>query len=424
MTHLYWQPDFNVQTTRPLSQLTEELRDLLRSAVAMRLEADVPLGAFLSGGVDSALVVGLMQRFSTRRVKTFSIGFPEKAFDETAAAREVAQRLGTEHHEFRVEPRCEEVIEKLAWHYDEPFGDSSAVPTYYVSKLTREHVTVALSGDGGDELFAGYLRYRAVRLASYCDYLPLAFRRALAALAWNRVSLRGAQRSPLRRASRLLEALAFSPQRRYLEWVCVFNEARRAALYSDAFLAALPNEDPYQFLQQAFARFPSRDPVTAASLVDLATYLPCDLMTKVDIAAMAHSLECRAPLLDYRVVELAASLPVSAKLRGGHTKRILHAAFPELLPRSVTSRPKMGFGVPLAAWFRGELKDYAAQVLLDQATLARGYFRPETVRQLFEEHQNGRFDHGHRLWSLLMFERWHRQWADQPSWTAVAPRGR
>lgn len=424
MTQQYWQPDFNYQSTRPLAELTQEVRETVTSAVEMRLEADVPLGAFLSGGVDSALVVGLMQQLSQQRVKTFSIGFPEKEFDETAAAREVATRLGTEHHEFRVEPQCIDVIEKLAWYYDEPFGDSSAVPTYYVSKLTREHVTVALSGDGGDELFAGYLRYRGVRLASYFDYLPAPLRRAIAAGNWSRSSLRGTQRSVVRRAGRLLEALAFGPQRRYLEWVCVFNEARRAALYSDTFLATLPNADPYQFLEQAFARCSARDAVTAASLVDLVTYLPCDLMTKVDIASMANSLECRAPLLDYRVVELAASLPIGAKLRGGRTKRILHDAFPELLPPSVTKRPKMGFGVPLATWFRGELKDYAQQVLFDRSTLARGYFRPEAVRQLFDEHQSGQFDHAHRLWSLLVFERWHRQWADQPSRAAPAPAGR
>ncbi len=420
MTQRYWSPDFNAQSSLPLGEAVEQVRELLTSAVQMRLEAEVPLGVFLSGGIDSALIVGLMQQLSSQPVKTFTIGFPQPEFDETAAARAVANRLGTEHHEFRVEPQGAEVLEKLAWHYDEPFGDSSAVPTYYVSKLTRQHVTVALSGDGGDELFAGYQRYRAVELAAWYDRLPRAMRRALTAPDWGRISLKGSQRSRLRRAGRLLEALSFGPQRRYLEWVCVFNEARRASLYSDEFLEQLPNSDPYHFLDDAFGRCSRRDPVTQASLVDLVTYLPCDLMTKVDIASMAHGLECRAPLLDYRLVELAASLPIDYKLRLGRGKRLLRLAFPELLPPSVTRLPKMGFGVPLAAWFRGELRDFGHDLLLAPATLARGYFRPEAIEQLWSEHQSGLFDHGHRLWSLVVLELWHRQWCDaRPATTAA-----
>jgi asparagine synthase (glutamine-hydrolysing) len=378
----------------------------------MRLESDVPLGAFLSGGVDSSLIVGLMQRLSHEPVKTFSIGFPVAAYDESAHAREIAQRLGTQHHEFRVEPHAIEVLEKLVWHYDEPFADSSAIPTYYVSKLTREHVTVALTGDGGDELFAGYDRYRAVRLAARLDHLPRWTKTALESQFVQRLGRNRPQRSLLRRLARFGEALHFSPQRRYLEWVSMFNEARRAELYSDAFLAQLPNHDPFEFLADAFARVRGRDQVTAASLVDLVTYLPCDLMTKVDIASMANSLECRAPLLDYRVVELAAAMPVSYKLRGGRGKWILREAFPELLPREVTQRPKMGFGVPLGQWFRGELREYAHAVLLDGGAASREYFRPGAIAQLLEQHASGTFDHGYRLWGLLVFELWHRTWLD------------
>jgi len=413
LTEAYWKPDFNREIQLPPADAARQVRELLTDAVAMRLESEVPLGAFLSGGVDSALVVGLMQKLTSTPVKTFSIGFAEKEFDETPAARAVAERLGTDHHEFRVEPNCVEVIERLAWHYDEPFGDSSAVPTYYVARLTRQHVTVALSGDGGDELFGGYLRYRAVRLASYFDLLPSTARSMLAAPWWQRWTTRGHQRSPLRRAGRLLEALAYGPRRRYLEWVCVFNEARRVALYSDEFLASLPNADPFAFLDQALSRCSSRDAVTAAGLADLVTYLPCDLMTKVDIATMAHGLECRAPMLDYRLVELAASLPIQYKLHRGRGKHILREAFPDLLPPSVTRRPKMGFGLPLSTWFRGQLKDYTRDVLFDSTTLSRGYYRPGAVRQLFDEHQAGAFDHSHRLWALLVLELWHREWADR-----------
>jgi asparagine synthase (glutamine-hydrolysing) len=206
--------------------------------------------------------------------------------------------------------------------------------------------------------------------------------------------------------------LAYPPQRRYLEWVSMFNEARRADLYSDAFLAQLPEADPFEFLAEAFARVPHRDGVTAASLVDLVTYLPCDLMTKVDIASMANSLECRAPFLDYRVAELAAQMPLSCKLERGRGKRVLREAFGELLPAEVTGRAKMGFGVPLAQWFRGELQDYARAVLLDSRALGRDYFRPGAVEQMLDEHQAGTFDHAYRLWGLLVFEIWHRTWLD------------
>lgn len=419
-THCYWNPDFDREVDRPLADYVDELRQLLTSAVRLRLESDVPLGAFLSGGVDSSLIVGLMQRLVDGPVKTFSIGFAIPEFDESSFARQVAARLGTDHHEFRVEPRGIEVLEKLAWHYDEPFADSSAIPTYYVSKLSREHVTVALTGDGGDELFAGYLRYRAVRLAARFDRLPRWTRAMLDNRLVHRLSGRRRQRSLLRRLGRFSEALAYNPQRRYLEWVSMFNEARRVELYSDAFLARLPEADPYEFLGRAFARVPNRDPVTAASLVDLVTYLPCDLMTKVDIASMANSLECRAPFLDYRVVELAARMPLAYKLHRGRGKRILREAFGELLPPEVTHRPKMGFGVPLAQWFRDELKDYARQVLLDSRAVSRDYFRPGAVEQMLDEHQKGAFDHGYRLWGLLFFEVWHRTWLDgRPSGTAI-----
>jgi asparagine synthase (glutamine-hydrolysing) len=415
-THCYWKLDFDREENRPLGDYIEQLRELLSCAVRLRLESDVPLGAFLSGGVDSALITGLMQQTLGRPVKTFTIGFPIHDFDETAAARETAGRLGTQHHEFCVEPRCVDVLEKLVWHYDEPFADSSAIPTYYVARLTRQHVTVALSGDGGDELFAGYLRYRAVWLASWLDSLPIAVRSGAARRAARWLSGGRRQRSLARRVGRFAEALALDPRRRYFEWMSMFNEGRRADLYAEQFLRELPDADPFAFLAQAFGRSRRRDPVTAASLTDLVTYLPGDLMTKVDIASMANSLECRAPFLDHRVVELAAKMPLAYKFRGGRGKRILHQAFGELLPRSLLRRPKMGFGVPLEHWFRHELADYTRQVLLDPRTLGRGYFRPDAVRALVAQHLSGAFDHSYRLWGLLFFELWHRQWLDgQPA---------
>lgn len=409
----YWRPDFNLVDRRSYRDHQALLRERLTAAVEKRLQSDVPLGAFLSGGVDSSIVAGLMSRLMKEPVRTFSIGFPVPEYDETSYARQVAASIGSVHQEFRVEPSAVEVLPKLAWHYDEPFSDSSAIPTYYVSRLTREQVTVALTGDGGDELFAGYDRYKAVRLGSWIDACPAAWRRALAAAA-GRLPDSGKQRSFSRRLKRLLSALAEPPQRRYMNWVCIFNEARRADLYTDQFVAQLPDSDPFDFLGRAFARASGRDQVTAASVADLLTYLPCDLLVKVDIASMANSLECRQPFLDHLVVEQAMSMPVSYKLRGRRAKRILVDTFADVLPLAVRTRPKMGFGVPLASWFRNELAGFTRDVLLAPVALQRGLFRPEAVRRLVDEHRSGRFDHSYRLWALLTFEMWWREWAGPP----------
>jgi asparagine synthase (glutamine-hydrolysing) len=321
----------------------------------------------------------------------------------------VAQKFETVHEEFRVEPRAIDILPRLVWHYDEPLGDSSAVPTWYVSELTRRHVTVALTGDGGDELFAGYPRYRAVRLAERFDRMPPLVRRVVAGRFWQMLPA-GRQKARLRRWLRFADALPHPPARRYFEWMSIFDERHRAMLYTDTFLASLPDADPLEFLARALARASRRDPITAASVADLLTYLPCDLMTKVDTASMAHSLECRQPMLDHRVVELAMRMPAKLKFRRGRGKRILLETFADLVPTAIRHRGKMGFGVPLDHWFRHELRDFARDVLLDRSCLDRGYFRPEAIRRLLDEHQSGRTNHAQRLWSLLVLELWHRQW--------------
>jgi len=408
----YWEPDFRLEEDRPPGQYAGQLRELLSSSVRLRLQSEVPLGAFLSGGIDSTIIVGLMQRLSRQPVRTFSIGFPVREYDETRYAAIAAAEFGTIHEEFRVEPDAVDVLPKLVWHYDEPFADSSAIPTWYVSQLTRQHVTVALSGDGGDELFAGYPRYRAVWLAGLLDGLPRGGRRVLAGGYWQRMPASPRQKSLRRRWKRFVEVLGHPPQRRYLEWIAIFNETRRAELYSDGFLASLPDADPLEFLTRAFARSPGRDAVTSTSLTDLVTYLPCDLMTKVDIASMAHGLECRQPFLDHRVVELALQMPIGEKFRCGAGKRILREAFADLLPAEVRRRRKMGFGVPLDHWFRGPLAGFAQEVLSDRRTVDRGFFRPEATARLLEDHVSGRFDHSYRLWALLVLELWQRRWVD------------
>ena len=412
----YWQPDFNAEVLASEAEYVDELRSRLSQSVRSQLVSDVPLGAFLSGGVDSSVIAALMQQHSPSPIKTFCVGFPDAAYDESAYARRVAQHLGTEHHALRVTPDCIDVLPKLVWHFDEPFGDSSALPTYYLARETRSHVTVALSGDGGDELFAGYDRYRAVRLATLLDRMPL-IRSLLASKVWQHLPTSRRQKSLLTRWQRFTQSLAAAPNRRYAEMIAVFDESRRAALYADDFVAELPDQDPADFVLAALARAGKRDTATAASLADLDTYLPCDLCHKVDTATMAHGLECRQPMLDQRVVELAIAMPISLKLRGRCGKRILKHAFGDLLPREVFRRRKTGFGVPLDRWFRNELKEMAHDVLLSERAIGRGYFRRAALEQLLAEHMASRRDHSARLWSLLILELWHREWMDTSSHT-------
>jgi asparagine synthase (glutamine-hydrolysing) len=405
----YWRPDFTQERRLTKRMAIEELRELLDSAVKMRMRSDVPLGAFLSGGVDSSIVVALMQRHSAEPVKTFTIGFPVPEYDESRYAETVARHLKTDHHVLQVKPDALEVLPKLAYYYDEPFADSSAIPTWYVSQLTRRHVTVALSGDGGDELFAGYLRYQAALFAARIDRL-LPLRSMVASRMWQWLPSSGRQRSLLRRIKRFSETIALSPEKRFLYWVGIFHERQRGELYRDDFLAQLTT-DPATFVGSAWRRCQGRDTVTCASLADLVTYLPCDLMTKVDIASMAHGLECRAPILDYRVVEFAAALPSRFKYRRGRGKWLLREAFGHLLPREVFTRRKMGFGVPLDHWFRGDLKMLTADLLLAPTARCHAFLRPDVIQTLWSAHQEKRYDHSARLWALVMLESWLREWA-------------
>lgn len=404
----YWQPDFTAEQPIAETDAVEQVRELLTSAVKTRLRSDVPLGAFLSGGIDSSLIVALMQQQSGERIKTFTIGFPIPEYDESAYAERVARHLGTDHQTMRVDPDAVKILPQLAYHYDEPFGDSSAVPTWYVSQLTREHVTVALSGDGGDELFAGYPRYRAVALGDWFDQIPM-IRQLVATPLWQNVPSSERQKSKIRQFKRFSSSLNLGPERRYLDWISIFKEARRAELYNEEFVSQLPNTDPAGFLLANWRRMKGRDAVSASSLTDLVTYLPCDLMTKVDIASMAHGLEVRAPFLDHRLVEFAAALPARFKFRRGRGKWLLRRAFGDLIPAEVWQRPKMGFGVPLDHWFRNELRPMMRETLLD-GECTRRWFRRPAVEQLITDHEQRRFDHSARLWALVMLELWLQRW--------------
>jgi asparagine synthase (glutamine-hydrolysing) len=404
----YWNLDLNHEVEIAEAEASERLQELLTDSIKLRLRSDVPLGAFLSGGIDSSLIVRLAQDQLTQPLHTFSIGFSEADYDETAYARMVAQAVGTVHEEFRVTPDAVSVLDQLAWHYDEPFGDSSAIPTWYLSELTRKHVTVALSGDGGDELFGGYDRYRALLLSTRINYLPGT---SLLGQDWfQHLRPSAKRRSFLRRLQRFGKALNQPLDRRYMNWIQIFPEELRGDLYEDAFMEKLPNEDPFVFFGSAWKQTSQRDLVNRASLSDLITYLPCDLMCKVDIASMAHSLEARQPFLDYRLVEFAASLPGRLKLRGSKGKRILRDTFNKRLPPQIWNRPKMGFGVPLGKWFREDLRSRVEETLLADDAYCRSMFRPDAVRTLVSQHVRGEVNHQYRLWQLLMLETWMRRW--------------
>ncbi len=418
----YWDPDWNAEKTFAPGEDIEQLRGLLSEAVAEQMIADVPLGAFLSGGIDSTVIVGLMQRAATQPVRTFSIGFDDPAFDETRYAEAAANYLGTTHHSFKVVPKAWETLPALADQFDEPFADSSALPTWYVSRETRREVTVALTGDAGDELFAGYDRYRAVALSAMIDRLPEGPRGVLSGPLARALPTSVRAKTRLRAVRRWLEAVGDEPVARYLRWVCMFDEPSRVGLYSDAWLDTLASNsteeaDPVAILRRAFDAASKRDAVTRATVADLLTYLPGDLLVKVDLASMANSLECRGPFLDHRVVELAVSLPIGRKLRlrKGRSKFILKQAFAELIPPAIRSRPKMGFGVPLDRWFRGELKEELRGVLLDPVATSRGLFRPEAIARLIDEHIKMTRDHAYKLWGLLMLELWFRHHLDPPA---------
>jgi asparagine synthase (glutamine-hydrolysing) len=382
------------------------LGEVLADSVRAHLVSDVPLGAFLSGGVDSSLVVGLMAE-ATPRVQTFSIGFDEPAFDELEHARTVARHFGTDHHEFVVKPDALSILDQLVEHFDEPFADSSAIPTWYVSEMARRHVTVVLSGDGGDELFGGYDRYLPHPRVAAFDRLPLPGKRFLASAAWPLIPHGVSGKNFLRHVAR-------DDNGRYVNSVSFFHPDEKAALLSADVAQAIGAEAEGR-LAWHFERFAALPPHSRMMRFDFETYLPEDVLTKVDRMSMAHSIESRVPLLDNRVIDFAAALPASLKIREGRRKHVLKLAAERLLPASILQRPKQGFGVPLGVWFRGGLRDLFGDVLLSPTARQREYFRPSFVRGLVDEHQSGRRDHTLRLWQLVMFELWHRRYLDSPA---------
>jgi asparagine synthase (glutamine-hydrolysing) len=393
----------------------EAIREALLEATRLRLRSDVPLGAFLSGGVDSTAVVAAMSMESGGPVKTFCVGFDVDRYDETAHAREVAQLFGTDHSEFRLQPDAVEVLPTLVWQYGEPFADESAIPTLYLAEAARRHVTVALNGDGGDESFAGYGHYRAGTVATRLSWMPRPVARALRAVA-------GAAGDPprsdvARRARWLADAVTLAPNELNTLMAARFTEPQRAALYTREFKAELERLGPLaapQVISRALEDSTATTPVERFLDADVNTYLPSDLLVKMDIATMTHSLEVRSPLLDHVFVELAASLPASLKLRGRTTKVALKDALRPWVPDHILDRTKMGFSVPLADWFRGKLRALPREVLLDPRSLQRGLLSERAVRVLIDRHLEGTADNSRKLWALLQLELWFRSYVDPP----------
>jgi asparagine synthase (glutamine-hydrolysing) len=401
----YW--DFRYEpvqgeTSRRAEDYLEELRSLLSESVRLRLIADVPLGAFLSGGIDSSTIVGLMAREMSQPVKTFSIGFNEDSYNELKYARIAARHFGTDHHEFVVTPDLCQIVDDLAWFLDEPFADSSAIPTYMVSKLAREHVKVVLSGDGGDELFAGYTRYVIDQRRSGFAGLPRFVRHGLMA-PLSRHLPHGA------RGRNFLHNVALDSLDRYLDSISIFTELNKPLLYTDAFRGQLQRNGDEVIPFRSYAeRVRTGEPLDTLLYIDSKTYLPGDILTKVDRMSMAVSLEARVPLLDHKLIEFVNSIPASLKLNGLETKHVFKQAIRDFVPAEILNRPKQGFGVPVDEWINQQLRERIHDTLTEQRTRERGYIAPAYVQLLLDEHERGRRDHSTQLWTLFMLELWHR----------------
>jgi asparagine synthase (glutamine-hydrolysing) len=407
----YWQLSYEPKTRFEEGEAREAVVRHLDEAVQVRLESEVPLGILLSGGVDSSAVVAMARRHIAGPLRTFSIGFREETHNELPYARMVAERYATEHEEFIVEPDAIEVLPDLVWHFDEPFADSSALPTYYLSRMTRRHVTVALNGDGGDESFAGYERYRGLPIVRKFERIP----RALRARLVSPIAGAGARLMPrnafFEKLAMLNEISLADFERHYLAYLTIFHARMKNRLVATNGAGMHP--DAIDWTLGEMRKSDARAEIDRMMACDVATYLPGALLVKADRMAMAASLEGRSPFLDHKLMEFAARLPAEIKAPGGELKGLLKRALEPHLPREVLYRPKQGFGVPLDDWFRGKLNAYLKDQLLSERARARGFFRMGYVERLIDEQTTGRSRHAHRLWTLLMFELWAQRFMDE-----------
>ncbi|MBT5875988.1 MAG: asparagine synthase (glutamine-hydrolyzing) [Candidatus Latescibacteria bacterium] len=410
----YWDVSYTEDTSITEPDALEQLDELLTDAVGIRLMSEVPLGAFLSGGIDSSMVVAYMMKALDRPVETFSIGFPgEGPFNELNDARVAAAHLKTEHHELVVEPDAVGLMPDIMKYLDEPMGDSSVVPTYLLSQFARDHVTVSLAGDGGDELFAGYDRYKPAQAALMYDRLPELLRKGLIRPVLGLIPEVEQKDGMIARLRRIGGDLDRGYRSTFLRWITNFNQTTMGRLCTPELLEIFGELDAYDVAN----RYLDQDGSSTAPLNQLLrfetkAYLPDDLLMKVDRMSMAHSLEVRVPLIDYRLVEFAASLPVHMKLKGFNTKYLLKKLSERYLPDSIVNKKKQGFVPPLSDWLRGPLGDYARDVLLDQTARNRGFFKADEVSNMLDDHQSGRRSFHYQIWVLLAFEMWCRSYLD------------
>jgi asparagine synthase (glutamine-hydrolysing) len=408
----YWQLNYKNKLKLDEREYSRQILDLLEESTKLRLISDVPLGAFLSGGLDSSAVVGMMSQLMDKPVKTFSVGFDEQSFSELHYARFVADHFHTEHFEFIVKPNAIEILPRLIWHYNEPFADPSAIPTYYIARETGKYVKVALNGDGGDENFAGYDRYKANKLSNYYTKIPKFIREVMIKRLISNLPESAKRKDAIGRLKRFVQASSFSPERRNVKWHSFFDDQEKQDLYSEELRNRLKNFDSFNYMTDVFDQSDGEEFLDKILYTDIMTYLPENLLVKMDIATMANSLEARSPFLDYKLIEFTAQIPSNLKLKGFTSKYILKKALRNLLPREILHRDKMGFGLPIGEWFRQELKSYVQAVLLDKRCIDRGYFKKDAIQQLLDEHISGRVDHGYRLWILLNLELWHQMFID------------
>lgn len=416
----YWKLSYAQEFQGSEQDASRELFQKLSEAVKCRLISDVPLGAFLSGGIDSSVVVGIMAQLGVSPINTFSIGFEHEAYNELPFAQTVAKRFATRHQEFIVKPNPSEIFSRLTWHYNEPFADSSAIPTFYLAKMTKQHVTVALNGDGGDEDLAGYDRYWANVLSHRFDCLPGFVKKGIQRVA-GYFPDHGDAKSFLSRVNRFASVLPYSPEDRYSLWMCHFEPGLKNEICTEDFKRGWGQKESAALLFEAFEQSDAKDIINATLDVDVNTYLPNDLLVKVDIATMAYGLEARSPFLDHEVMEFCASLPANMKLRGSSKKYLLKKATGTLLPQEILNRPKMGFGVPIDHWLRHELHDFVYDLLLSPRSTQRGYFKKDVIERLIYEHVNKIRTWHYPLWNLLMLELWHRMFIDG-EWVSEAKR--
>jgi asparagine synthase (glutamine-hydrolysing) len=417
-TDRYWRLEFPARGTRPASPeaMRQGLRELMRETVREHLLADVPVGVFLSGGIDSSIVVAQMAEF-VPNLKTFSIGFREGSYDETRFARAMAQRLGTDHHEMIVEPEHAAEVVRLVSYLDEPFGDLSAVPVYFLSGLARRHVKVALSGDGGDELFGGYLTYVADHLARWYRRIPKGLRDGVIRRLVRRLPTSYEKVSLDYKIKRFVEAADQPALESHLGWKQVFNDDERRGLYRREYHETIPNGDVLRPLRDVFESSADYEFLDRMLHLDINTYLVDDILTKVDRMSMAHSLEVRVPFLDHVFVEYAASIPPEQKLRGFNTKVVLKKTYADLLPSEVRGRRKEGFIFPASLWLQQGLHEFAGDLLSPDAVRRTGIFDPTWVQGLLREHREGTRDRARAIWNLLVFMAWHEHYLDR----ATAP---